>query len=174
MPRVVTVKSSLGRRIDELERVSSMAYERSRSVRDPLAHPSWITAISGGAAAAQALSPAATEPLPQLNALALAYPEEDLSTLLTAGHSTLAEVQDGRLFHPEGDLQPLRDVRSRPVRRMSKVPESRPLASISVPAADQVIMCIRRKARRGVILALGQGGGFHRKPRRSPKSDIWC
>lgn len=94
----------------------------------------------------------------------------------TVVQSTLPEVEDDRLFHPD-DARPLRRVSGRAVRRLSvsgsKLATYVPDA-IEVPAEASVIMCIRRKSRRGVILALGQGGGFHRKPRRSPKSDIWC
>lgn len=93
-----------------------------------------------------------------------------------AVQSTLPEVEDGRVFHPES-TRPLRRVSGRAVRRMQSagavlatfVPDA-----IEVPARDSVIMCIRRKSRRGVILALGHGGGFHRPPRRSPNSEIWC
>lgn len=45
---------------------------------------------------------------------------------------------------------------------------------ITVRQKSHVLFCVRRKSRRGVLLALGQGGGYHRKPRRNSTSDIWC
>lgn len=46
-------------------------------------------------------------------------------------------------------------------------------SGVKLQASPYVLICIRRKARRAVLLATGKGG-TNRKARRTPKSDIWC
>lgn len=100
----------------------------------------------------------------------------DSEDLVPAIQTTLPEVEDRRLYHPMGHTAvPLRRPSSAPVRiKVFDVGQIDVPAALSVPAEASVIMCIRRKARRGVLLALGQGGGYHRKPRRNSTSNIWC
>lgn len=108
-------------------------------------------------------------------------PRSGIFPLARSGRSLL-EVEDLRRFHPDQAVRPLRTVRGNRVRlavhHVKGSHKGRPVLfwpnKIKPQVKDQVIMCIRRKARRGVLLALGQGGGFHRKPRRTPKSDMWC
>lgn len=189
MARFATIKS-VGRRIDEAERAASLRppmYDR-RSVRGT--HPGSLSGISAAALAA-ALEvgtgpgvPAGFGAEPQVQAmveLTLAYPEEDFSSPFI--QSALSEVEDNRSYNPD-ESSPLRRISTKPVRRLGVVsPPGHKLGAgyayavpwgISPKAKSSVIMCIRRHARRGVILALGQGGGYHRPPRRSPTSDIWC
>lgn len=180
--------SSVGRNIDHLERVPRPPLRGPMYGRRPVREPieSSLSGI-GAAAIAAALgagpggSPAGlgAAPLEDLTPEQLLAPEEDLPTPFI--QSTLSEVEDNRFFNPD-ETRSLRRISTKPVRRMV-VSGSRimPLGyakaipwGISPKAKASVIMCIRRHARRGVILALGQGGGYHRPPRRSPTSDIWC
>lgn len=164
----------IGRGIDELERVEPFpAVSTSRSDVMPVAittalgmiGPSAVpTALEGGAG----VPPAILEDLPQA-------PIGDLEES-AAVRSTLPEVEDRRLFHPDY-VNPLRTLRNNAVRLQVAPPigATKVLpAGVAVKAKDHVLICIRRKSRRGVLVALGQAGGFHRPPRRSPTSDIWC
>lgn len=45
---------------------------------------------------------------------------------------------------------------------------------VKIRASKNVVMCIRRHTRRGVLLALGKGGGYHNRPRRTLNSNVWC
>lgn len=111
-----------------------------------------------------------------------AEPQDPEDFLPPAVRSPLTEVEDRRFFHPDS-VKPLRTYRgSRTPRLVYHRPRKPPKGrlrkmlpyGISLAAKESVLMCIRRKARRGVILALGNGGGYHRKPRRGPNSNIWC
>lgn len=100
-----------------------------------------------------------------------------VSSYLPVVQSPLTEVEDDRTFYPDSASRPLRRLSSKPVRRMAVA--ASPLAQylpagITPPARAQVILCIRRKARRQVLFAKGHGGGGHRKPRLTSKSNIWC
>lgn len=179
---VTTLHRSVGRDVDRVERthphpVSNVSSDAMSSTSlqgsESLISPSdafgarWLVPMVFGGAGAK--PPPAT-----LLHDPLVYPPEDLEP---AVRSTLPEVEDRRYYHPAGNA-PSRTVRGSTVR--SKVAQAKPgrlwdiPAGLAVEAKAAVIFCIRRKMRRGVILALGQGGGYHRKPRRSPKSDLWC
>lgn len=168
---VHTLTRQVGRWIDQVERVppsmsrslSSDAIARSMIAIDVLSPALAPGSESEGGAG---VSPAVG-----------AWDIPDLTQdPLTAVPSTLPEVEDGRKF-TFNPVEPLRTPSGRPVRLRTAKPVKGSLAlphGIRVEAKADVIMCIRRKARRGTLLALGQGGGYHRPPRRSPKSDIWC
>lgn len=176
---VQTLSRSVGRRIDEVERASALRHSMMSSDREGTSSTLGRGAIS---AAIMAYGGAGAEPLPlaqasleagQDLAMLLDNPDEDNIPVIAR---TLPEVSDDRFFSPEV-IRPLRRADTRPVRRLEVAPAREPYFlphGVRVPAKASVIMCIRRHARRGVILALGQGGGYHRKPRRSPTSDIWC
>lgn len=167
------VRDRVGRDVDRVERstqeVSRPLASDEISLRSLLPN-SVISSLDGGAG-----------PSPQSSSspLSLAFPDlmpEQQAPEEFAVQPTLPEVEDGRKFTFDL-IRPLRTrsggfVRLRtaaPIRGVVTLPHG-----VTVEAKDDVIMCIRRKARRGVILALGQGGGYHRPPKRSPKSDIWC
>lgn len=96
-----------------------------------------------------------------------------------AVRSILSEIEDGRSFSPQPDLE--RSVRTTKARVFTPQTRatgaaSRPtrLSAISFEYPVRVIRCIRRKIRRQVILAKGKGGGRHKRPRRRASSNIWC
>lgn len=89
---------------------------------------------------------------------------------------TLPEVEDRRLFQPDR-VRPLRRASSKPVRRLVAASVAQPNTAASdhprIPAMAQALLCVRRKTRRGVLLALDRGGR-NRKGVRSETSDLWC
>lgn len=111
----------------------------------------------------------------------------------------LVEIEDRRRFHPEGKLRPVRSRSSR-VAKISALSLlgsnqffSDPFAgslpvmpgrAIAFPTEPQrsarspssnVIVCVRRKARREVLFARGVGGGkVSRRRRRSSLSNVFC
>lgn len=163
----------LGRRIDEAERLAPI-FSRSVSMDDDLVHPIGRKAISLATLLSGEESAIASEPL----LFGGVGEDPPPSNFPFAIGDPLTEVSDRRFFQPDFDVQPLRTVRGSRVRLKAAKPRR---GTVSVPSGvsvrpvkDQVILCVRRKARRGVLIALGQGGGYHRKPRRTPNSDIWC
>lgn len=94
---------------------------------------------------------------------------------------------DDRYFHPEKAIRPARTVSGSPARVVPLPPRSTPkrpsgaslapfrgsLTSLSFAVPKRVLVCIRRKARREVILATGYGGA-NRSGRRSTFSHIRC
>lgn len=65
---------------------------------------------------------------------------------------------------------------SRSVRPSSRLLRAPGLVGTRIGFAipEKVAICVRRHARREVILALGKGGSRHRKPRRNAWSGIQC
>lgn len=49
-----------------------------------------------------------------------------------------------------------------------------PRAHMAFKAPKFVAICVRRKIRREVLLALGRGGGGKRRPRRNAYSNVRC
>lgn len=92
---------------------------------------------------------------------------------LPAIRDQLKVVSDRRLFTPTPDNIPSKK------RWAAKFEATKPLtlnhvsSGIKLQASAHVLICIRRKARRAVLLANGKGG-VNKKARRTPKSDIWC
>lgn len=100
----------------------------------------------------------------------------------------LQRVEDRRSFHPEGVLRPLRGLKSwrhrlthplsplNPVKRVSMASRRQAVRLSSIGFANPVrlMICARRKIRKEVLLALGRGGGAHRKPRRGPYTGVRC
>lgn len=174
---VATLRRTVGREIDTAERLAeirSMVYA-SRVEENP---PPSLGRGLLTAAALMLISRPASEAIsssedPQIDrAVSLANPQDEL---VSAIDTTLPEVEDRRFIGSEGYSSPLRRVDGRVLRGISAQKGAVSLPSaIKVPAEASVIMCIRRKTRRGVLLALGQGGGFHKKPRRGLTSNIWC
>lgn len=70
-----------------------------------------------------------------------------------------------RRLHPSLLSQIRAVVKSPPKWQFRFVPRS--------PLRDAMV-CVRRKARREVLLALGKGGGGKRKKRRTPRSEVSC
>lgn len=107
---------------------------------------------------------------------------------IPSGH--LLDIEDGRLWHPDADHGALTIggrfahvvVHKRPViGRANTIWSGRGLpVGVQVPVGIQfesplkVVTCVRRKVRRQIMFATGRGGKFHRKPRRSWRSDIKC
>lgn len=112
-----------------------------------------------------------------------------LPSLFSAIRSPLTEVEDRRLFTPD----PIQDVApssfrntvasigpARPARTgqvtsrhlANNLMSPKPIEAFKRPEFTPV--CVRRKQRREVLLALGRGGGGKRRPRRNSTSDIRC
>lgn len=93
-----------------------------------------------------------------------------------------ATFEDRRTYHPDPLLGwPARRF-SGPLARLSVFPRgkvvSRGFPRVGVgfaPPVGRVVVCVRRKARRGVLHALGIAGGHGlRRPRRGPYSSVRC
>lgn len=173
---VHTLTRQIGRDVDRVERSTpypAMSYRRSDAIAPPIAIAGLL--LTAGASAPAVLPSASTGLFSAAEEALMPghlVPEDSEPAI----RSTLPEVEDGRTFNPD-PVAPDRTVRGNSVRLKSAPPLVGSLmipAGISVRAKDQVILCIRRKNRRGTLLALGQGGGYHRRPKRTPKSDIWC
>lgn len=112
-------------------------------------------------------------------------PHQVLSDLLDgAPIDSLSSISDGRVwdpqtvFTPRGPLRPSRLLSGQPSRL--QVPRTSPWSPLPSGVAfqqpKQVIACIRRKQRRGVLHALrktGKGSGYGKKP-RNLWSNIRC
>lgn len=115
----------------------------------------------------------ATEVAPVLGAESSVFGSDELPAV----KASLSEVQDRRLFHPDS-VQPNRTIRGSRASLKASAPSA--VAPNVVPHgitfsnSASVIICVRRFARRAVILASGKGGGSHADPVRTPDSDIWC
>lgn len=104
--------------------------------------------------------------------------------------------QDRRLHHPDGrpnrPQQKLNGTRLPPHRTKNtkkipihRGPAGRPLKTktvriqtvpprIKFALPKKTMVCVKRKVRREVLLALGRGGGRHKKPHRNRWSSISC
>lgn len=93
----------------------------------------------------------------------------------------LTEVEDYRVFTPD----PVRTAKSsrRSVVRLQLAPapgrpvSGRPFSDVQALMFRQpkhVLVCVRRKSRREVLMALGKGGRGNRRGRRSYWSDVRC
>lgn len=103
---------------------------------------------------------------------------------LTPMPTPLRQVEDRREWHPD-PYPPAREFRrskarldmAQPKRRSTSLRRSTlPLKAerLSFVQPAQVPICVRRKQRREVLLALGRGGGRHRPPRRNRWSNVRC
>lgn len=168
----------VGRGIDRLERVEATASRFSPALFTPILQSSQNISNSSDAIAAPIADAAAVG--------ADFLPDQDQdqgaagnffspsSSLSPAVRSPLVEIEDGRKITPSQMLFPterkwVSRLQVAKAQNRSFLPHG-----IAVKASSFVLLCIRRKSRRGVLLALGQGGGYHRPPRRAPNSDIWC
>jgi len=52
--------------------------------------------------------------------------------------------------------------------------QSQTKATLAFAEPRRVLVCIRRRTRKEVLLALGKGGGGKRKPRRNHLSEVTC
>lgn len=84
-------------------------------------------------------------------------------------------IEDRRRWHPERWGRPLLGT-VRSATRVVVKPSVGPALTSHLKFADprRVIICIRRKIRREVLLALGKGGGGNKSPRRKPSSEVSC
>lgn len=95
-----------------------------------------------------------------------------------AGKKTVLE--DRRQFHPMRALRPAFSLPRAAARLVVKEPRrprsflAQTRATIAFADPRRVLICIRRKTRREVLMALGGGGGGKRKPRRNQHSDVRC
>ena len=93
----------------------------------------------------------------------------------------LADLEDRRRFHPMRALRPAfslprgasRLVVREPKRARALFP-AQTRAVIAFANPRRVLICLRRKARREVLMALGKGGGGAKRPRRNEFSDVRC
>lgn len=93
----------------------------------------------------------------------------------------LTVLEDRRQFHPMRAWRPAFSIPRAAARLVAKEPRNarrfgaQTRAVIAFANPRRVLVCLRRKARREVLLALGQGGGRKgRKPRRTEYSDVRC
>lgn len=115
--------------------------------------------------------------------------DEGLPSLFSAVRSPLLEVEDRRLWTPEPilDVPPASFGQSSSNISPARAPKratgagakspyslmaSKPIMAFQHPKF--VAVCVRRKQRREVLLALGLGGGGKRKPRRNNLSNVRC
>lgn len=107
----------------------------------------------------------------------VADPAEDLTqpaySFFNAVRDQPQVVSDRRIFTPTPDNIPsskrwATKFEATKASRLNYVPHG-----IKLQASRYVLICLRRKARRAVLLATGQGG-TNKKARRTPKSNIWC
>lgn len=157
---------SIGRGIDSMERRSLVDHDVEQSLINGSVALSGLMAISSDAAAV----PAATAGL--LDELFQDHPAVSSFPPVVRTHAV--QSVDNRFFHPGFRGYPTKGRPGHKLAASSSRKHSFLPHGISLEQKSWVEMCIRRRARRGTILALGQGGGYHRKPRRSPSSDIWC
>lgn len=112
-----------------------------------------------------------------------------LAQMMSDGGSSLTDIADGRRYNPmvqQLQYRPQRDVADLALPSRSVFPAGQPMQVSSVSSAPgkahlvgfadpkNTVICVRRKARREVILAKGRGGGAHKKPRRNGNSGIVC
>lgn len=173
---------SIGRLVDEVEqpvlprpRFAPLDVPAPALGRDvPISSLSSLLVISPQAH--DLISPPASEAPSSLATQQDLIPDLSVAPVPDEVQSTLSEVEDFRRYNFDS-VPPLRTRSGFNVRLRTAAPTNGAVAlphGVAVEAKDDVILCIRRKSRRGVILALGQGGGFHKPPRRSPTSNIWC
>lgn len=109
-------------------------------------------------------------------------------SMVPTGHETvyipksyLSEIEDRRLYHPEGVSRPFRAL-NRAVARLKAVDvkvhkkEKEKIIPRFIGFIDpaRVLVCIRRKVRREVMHAMGAAGGSVRPPHRTESSEIRC
>lgn len=84
-------------------------------------------------------------------------------------------LDDRRTWHPERWGRPVLATH-RAATRVVVAPKPGPLLTSRLAFAEprKVLVCHRRKTRREVLLAHGQGGGGKRSPKRKPTSEITC
>lgn len=89
----------------------------------------------------------------------------------------LEQWEDRRDFHPEGNVRPARAFRNYAARSILVTPPSssvRKVSRTSFAYPKAVPICVRRKERREVLMAIGKGGGRHSPPKRNAYSNISC
>lgn len=119
----------------------------------------------------------------------IANPVRLLRLFRSPVRSALAKAlitHDRRLFHMDPLNRPLSErrkdarkvirgeMRSMPRRSRPKYLRDTLPARLFFDKPHRIDLCIRRKVRREVLLALGRGGGNHRRPRRNEWSDVSC
>lgn len=106
-------------------------------------------------------------------------------------------IEDRRVFHPEGPYRPPMTFSARPTRRLVVGKTKKPLVlykapkkllevsrlkvpldvprTVRFPRPSNLLMCVRRKIRKEVIFATGNGGrNGAKKYRRGPYSEVSC
>lgn len=132
------------------------------------------------------------EPLPLLEAPSLPINAQ----VSNAVRSNLIEVEDRRTFQPERLISPARSPRRWNVRLVDGPKKNRKFFQKGADQAGSpqklllrnrvfmggryfaapkyVAVCVRRKARREVLFAIGKGGGGKRRGRRNQFSNVRC
>ncbi|WMC01490.1 hypothetical protein [Microvirus D_HF4_329] len=181
-----------GRHVDVLERVQDIYNEaRIQSAAGNQIKSEGSILNAGTLTTALLLAQGATPPLIKLagsDAMPLAIAaaaQEQVSSLDTASAASnlfinnpvvadpVSQVSDHRTF--KIDRNDLATMSGRSSRQTVAKSFSTALPyGVALKSKSSATLCIRRNIRRGVLLALGQGGGYHRKPRRNSTSNIWC
>lgn len=88
------------------------------------------------------------------------------------GPEYLRQLEDRRTWYPAR----YRPVAVIPGARTSTRPNRlvQGFRSLQFAYPPHVLICVRRRIRREVLLALGRGGAGHKKPRRNEYSDVHC
>lgn len=94
-----------------------------------------------------------------------------------AGKTPLTAYQDRRLYNPwPAALRPAFSLPRSAARIVVKkvAPKAAVPWGIKFAQPRRVLICLRRHARREVLLALGKGGGGKRRPKRNNFSGVSC
>lgn len=92
----------------------------------------------------------------------------DLGSLF---HPNVKFLEDRREWHPMRSLRPAAALQRGSRRLVIARKRSKVLPhKLQFAIPKQVAVCVRRKERREVILAMGKGGGGKRKP---PRRNLW-
>lgn len=128
-----------------------------------------------GSAARAATANAIARDVPHLAFRATAVPTQDLLQIedrrtYWPGHLATQWEPAVRLSGSPARLQ----AAQKPVRASNVYRLGSPPSRILFKAPKRVLVCVRRRQRREVLLALGRGGGYHRPPRRNVYSNVHC
>lgn len=177
---------SIGRRIDEVERVDLLRHLVARvqgqeTEPGPLGRNASVvaTGLYSPGRAEGAVSPDVYDGL-QSTVLASEakrtniIPDDILEDvgIIPEIKGPLSEVSDFR--YGAQQMDPLRIRSGSPIRRLI-APQAVSLSkAVHVPNPVSAILCLRRNERKRSILATGSGGGKHKPPKRNPLSDVRC
>lgn len=178
---------SIGRRIDEVERVDLLRHLVARvqgqeTEPGPLGRNASVVATGLSGVWGRSPHDVAPDVYDGLQSTVLAseakrtniIPDDILEDvgIIPEIKGPLSEVSDFR--YGAQQMDPLRIRSGSPIRRLI-APQAVSLSkAVHVPNPVSAILCLRRNERKRSILATGSGGGKHKPPKRNPLSDVRC